>query len=151
MPEDPKKTRLSAFNIGDIVEEITDGQKRVGEIIAFIEGNTKKVQILQLNPHDLTPFFKGNVDRLKFFILPISKCKISQLERLESDDSFRPGDVIRHLRNGRLRFGIIIGFTHPEGLYSASLENGYNGKDLIEGVEISGRTGLPTSLIQWEM
>jgi hypothetical protein len=148
MNDGPKYTRLSSLSIGDIVEEVVegDGAKRIGEVIAFIDGKSKKLQLMQLNPHDLTPFLKGNMDRLKFFTLPLENCKLADLKRVRKADSFRPGDIIRHLRNGRLRFGIIVGFTHPEGLYSDSLENGYNGKDLIECVEISGRSGLPHKL-----
>ena len=43
-------------------------------------------------------------------------------------------------------FGTIVGFVHPEGLYSESYEKGYNGKDHLECVEISGRAGLPRKL-----
>ena len=43
---------------------------------------------------------------------------------------------------GRVRFGKIVSFVHPEGLYMTSNEKGYNGKDLIECVEINPRKGL---------
>ena len=43
---------------------------------------------------------------------------------------------------GRVRFGKIVSFVHPEGLYTTSNEKGYNGKDLIECVEIEPRKGL---------
>ena len=120
--------------------------KKIGEILSIFGEPKEKFQILQLNPRDLTPFFKGNEDKLKFFTCDASRCRILDKSRLRKKDSFMPGDVVRHSRNGRLRFGIIIGFTHPEGLYSDSLEKGYNGKDLIECVEISGRAGLPPKL-----
>ena len=35
-----------------------------------------------------------------------------------------------------------MSFVHPEGLYTTSNEKGYNGKDLIECVEINPRKGL---------
>jgi hypothetical protein len=53
------------------------------------------------------------------------------------------GDVLLSRRFGILKFGLVVGFHHPDGLYSDSWENGYNGKDVIECVEISGRSGLP--------
>ena len=34
---------------------------------------------------------------------------------------------------------MIVGFVHPDGLITTSYENGYNGTDLIECVEISKR------------
>ena len=41
-----------------------------------------------------------------------------------------------------MRFGKIVSFVHPEGLYTTSNEKGYNGKDLIECVEIEPKKGL---------
>ena len=136
------------FEIGTIIEEIfsTQPNKRIGEIVAIFGEKTKKIQVLQLNPHDLTPFFKSSEDRLKFFTVKPENCKKLDLTRIRKPNSFLIGDVVRHSKNGRLRFGVIVGFTHPEGLYSHSIEKGYNGKDLIECVEISGRAGLPHKL-----
>lgn len=143
-----QSTNSKGFEIGMIVEEIkpVTSTKRFGEIVAVFGEKRKKVQVLQLNRHDLSPFFSNSVDKLKFFTLESANCKKLDLSRIRKPDSFLPGDVIRHSSKGRIRFGIIIGFTHPEGLYSDSLEKGYNGKDLIECVEISGRAGLPQKL-----
>lgn len=142
----PKRT--TAYELGMIVEEIalSKDKKRIGEIVAIFGEKRKKFQVLQLNRHDLSPFFNNNKDKLKFFTVESEKCRKLDLSRIRKPNSFLPGDVIRHSRNGRIRFGIIIGFTHPEGLYSESIEKGYNGKDLIECVEISGRAGLPQKL-----
>ena len=43
--------------------------------------------------------------------------------------------------NIRCNYGIIVGFTHPDGLMTNSYYNGYNGTDLLECVEIT-RKGL---------
>ena len=48
----------------------------------------------------------------------------------------------------RSRYGRIIGFLHPDGLYSNSYERGHNGKDLLECVEISSRNGLPRKILK---
>mgnify|MGYP000290257121 CR=1 FL=1 len=65
------------------------------------------------------------------------------LDQVQDPRNFELGDCIRYTHNGRLKFGRIIGFLHPDGLYSESYEKGYNGKDFLECVEISGRAGLP--------
>jgi hypothetical protein len=142
-------TKLSAgLNLGMIVEEISSptGQQRIGEIVSVFGDRNKKFQVLELNRHDLSPFFSNSKDKLKFFNVHSDNCRKLDLSRIRKPNSFLPGDVVRHSKNGRVRFGIIIGFTHPEGLYSESIEKGYNGKDLVECVEISGRAGLPQKI-----
>ena len=136
------------IEVGELIihKDKTSGRKRFGEVVGLIEGRNRKFQVLEVTPHDFTPMFKDNLSELKFFSCNSSECKRLNLFRLRKKNSYYPGDVIRQSRGGRLRFGIIIGFTHPEGLYSDSLENGYNGKDLLECVEISGRAGLPHKL-----
>ena len=136
------------IEVGELIihKDKTSGRKRFGEVVGLIEGRNRKFQVLEVTPHDFTPMFKDNLFELKFFSCNSSECKRLNLFRLRKKNSYYPGDVIRQSRGGRLRFGIIIGFTHPEGLYSDSLENGYNGKDLLECVEISGRAGLPHKL-----
>ena len=49
---------------------------------------------------------------------------------------------VQHKRGGSLRYGRIVCFVHPDGLYSKSHEEGYNGKDLLECVEIDKKPGL---------
>ncbi len=143
-----KPPRAHILDIGMIVEETSSSksEKRLGEIVAIFGDKRKKLQVLELNRHDLSPFLSHAKDRLKFFTVDSEKCRKLDLSRIRKPNSFLPGDVVRHAKNGRVRFGIIIGFTHPEGLYSESIEKGYNGKDLIECVEISGRAGLPQKL-----
>jgi hypothetical protein len=41
-----------------------------------------------------------------------------------------------------VKYGRIVCFVHPDGLYSTSHEEGYNGKDLLECVEIDKKPGL---------
>ena len=144
----PRSKLSASLKVGMIVEELfpSTGQKRIGEIVSVFGNRNEKFQVLELNRHDLSPFFSNSNDKLKFFNVHSDKCRKLDLSRIRKPNSFLPGDVVRHSKNGRIRFGIIIGFTHPEGLYSESIEKGYNGKDLIECVEISGRAGLPQKI-----
>ena len=83
-----------------------------------------------------------NNEQLRFFRLREDQCKRLNEFKYRVRITFRIGDVIRHHGKGRIRFGKIVGFVHPEGLYTESNEKGYNGKDLIECVEIEPRKGL---------
>ena len=49
---------------------------------------------------------------------------------------------------GAFRYGRIVCFVHPDGLYSSSHEEGYNGKDLLECVEIEKKPGLLQKMTQ---
>lgn len=51
--------------------------------------------------------------------------------------SFEIGDIVCHNLLGFKRYGVITGFTHPDGLESTSYMNGYNGSDLIECVQVN--------------
>ena len=136
------------FEIGDrIIERIPNGKKkRIGEILFVQEGKkNRKLELLQLSTHDLSPLRKGNLE-LKFFRLPEDRCKRLNEWKYLKKQTFQIGDIIRQSRNGRVRYGRILCFLHPDGLYSDSNEKGYNGKDLIECVEIKGKSGLPRKL-----
>ena len=65
-----KSPRSVSLNIGMIVEEISSsGKNRLGEIVAIFGEKRKKLQILELNRHDLSPFFSSGKERLKFLKL----------------------------------------------------------------------------------
>lgn len=136
------------ISVGDkIVEKIkTRAYKRIGEVLFIRDGKVPKVEILELNRHDLSPLKSTDLQKNKTFSLPISQCKHLNMLRYQEKKRFKMGDVIQRNSNGRIRFGTIVGFVHPEGLYSESYEKGHNGKDLLECVEISGRSGLPRKL-----
>ena len=57
-------------------------------------------------------------------------------------EEFEKGDVIQYKRGSTMKYGRIVCFVHPDGLYSTSHEEGYNGKDLLECVEIDKKPGL---------
>lgn len=135
---------LCRFEVGDVVVERNTGEarKRVGEIVFITDGKRPKLKLLELAPRSMSPKFNGNYSRLRYFSSAQEKCRKLRIINIKRK-VFQLGDVIRHRRHGYFRFGIIVGFHHPDGLYSDSWEKGYNGKDVIECVEISGRSGLP--------
>ena len=139
-----EKKKQKILEIGDrVIERISIGRKkRIGEIIFVQEGRTRKLELMQLNAHDLSPLRKSNLE-LKFFRLAESRCKKLNELKYFKKLTFQIGDIIRHSRHGLVRYGKIISFVHPDGLYTESNEKGYNGKDLIECVAIKGRDGLP--------
>ncbi len=139
-----KKAFLHSFELGDIVVERNtgNGKKRVGEIVYVTEGKRPKLKLLELMPRSLSPKFNGDFSRLKYFSSPQEKCRKLKVLGLQKRKIFHLGNVIRIRRYGTFKFGIIFGFHNPYDLYSDSCENGYNGKDTIECVEISGRPGL---------
>ena len=135
----------SSFELGDVVVERNTGvaRKRVGEIVFMTEGKRPKLRLVELAPRSLSPKYNGNYSKLRYFTTPPENCRRLNIINIKKSKIFQLGDVIRHRRYGTFRFGIIVGFHHPDGLYSDSWEKGYNGKDIIECVEISGRSGLP--------
>ncbi len=132
------------FKPGDIVVEKNTGsqRRRVGEIVLITESKRPKLKLIELIPRSLSPKFTADYSKLRYFSSPIEKCRKLKLANAKHN-AFQLGDVLVSHRFGSCRFGIVVGFHHPDGLYSDSWEKGYNGKDIIECVEISGRSGLP--------
>ena len=132
------------LTVGDrVIEKFpTSNKKRIGEILFVIDGKRKKFELLQLNRHDLSPLLRQNNEQLKFFRLREDQCKRLNEFKYREKKTFRIGNFIRHTSHGRIRFGKIVSFVHPEGLYTDSNEKGYNGKDLIECVEVLPGQGL---------
>jgi hypothetical protein len=136
-----KKTLLS---VGEIVEEIApaNGRIRIGEIILIREGRRRSFELIQLNPHNLEPIRRGDFAHYKRFRLTENRCKLLEKSKFEKKRSFYIGDVICKIYGDYLRYGRIVNFLHPDGLLTTSHEHGYNGKDLLECIEISSRSGL---------
>jgi hypothetical protein len=141
--EEKGKTELE---VGDIVIENSNHlrKKRLGEIIFIRSGrkNDRKFELIQLNRHDLSPITKYDMSNKQFSIHE-SQCERVNLANFERKKSFELGQTICDEHENWSRYGRIVGFVHPDGLYSNSYEKGYNGKDLLECVEISPRNGLP--------
>ena len=139
------------LGIGDVVTENSNHlrKKRIGEII-FIRvgrGNDRKFELIQLSRHDLSPITKYDMSN-KQFSLRESQCEKVNLADFERKKSFELGQTICDEHENWSRYGRIVGFLNPDGLYSNSYEKGHNGKDLLECVEISARNGLPRKTLE---
>ena len=141
-----RKKEKKDIEIGDHVKEIvsTKGKKRCGEVLMILADNPgdPTMECVEVHPDDLTPLEKGS-DGMRTFRAKRSKLKLyTPRKLLFTKKTFEKGDVVRHKRGSTIRFGRIVCFVHPDGLYSTSHEEGYNGKDLLECVEIDKKPGL---------
>ena len=66
--------------------------------------------------------------KFKSFSILESKCKRLNLFKYQKKPKFEIGQIVRNQINGRERYGKIIGFLHPEGLYTTSYERDTTGK-----------------------
>ncbi len=123
--------------IGNIVR-VKSKPIQVGEISSFIFGRKDCFEVIlydkRLKPIQRTD---GSYKIKKF---PVDKCKLLDESFVFKNRTFELGDVIcKASSSGRKKYGVIVGFTHPDGLLSHSYANGYNGTDLIDCVEIQKR------------
>lgn len=133
------------LSVGDRVEEIASGvlQVRVGEIVLVRDGRCRSFELIQLNPHSLEPVCRGgDFAEFKRFRQSEDRCIRLDETKYVKRRTFQIGDVIRNIFANNVRYGIIVNFLHPDGLLPTSHEKGYNGKDLLECIRISGRPGL---------
>ena len=141
-----KKKRNVDLEIGDFVKETVSskGRKKCGEVLMILQDNPgdPTFECVEVHPDELTPLEKGT-DGLQTFKTKRSKLKhYTPRKQLFTKKTFEKGDVVRHKRGTTIRYGRIVCFVHPDGLYSTSHEEGYNGKDLLECVEIDKKPGL---------
>jgi len=141
-----KKKKKKDLEIGDIVRETVSvkGKKRCGEILMILQDDPADptMECVEVHPDELTPLEKGS-DGMRSFKTKKSRLKhYTPRRQLFKKKVFEKGVVIRHKRGTTIRYGRIVCFVHPDGLYSTSHEEGYNGKDLLECVEISSKPGL---------
>jgi hypothetical protein len=141
-----KKKKKRDIEIGDFVKETASskGKKKCGEVLMILADNPgdPTIECVEVHPDELTPLEKGS-DGMRSFRTKRSKLKhYTPRKLLFTKKTFEKGDVIRHKRGATIRYGRIVCFVHPDGLYSTSHEEGYNGKDLLECVEIEKKPGL---------
>ena len=141
-----KKKNIRDVEIGDHVRETSSsrGKKRCGEVLMILQDNPgdPTLECVEIHPDELTPLEKGS-DGMRTFKAKRSRLKLyTPRKQLFKKKTFEKGDVVRHKRGGAFRYGRIVCFVHPDGLYSTSHEKGYNGKDLLECVEIEKKPGL---------
>ena len=74
-----KKKENEKLSVGDLVVEkrIQKNKKRIGEVIFVREGRRRKLEMVELNKHDLRPIEKGSLEGPKIFSLDETACKCS--------------------------------------------------------------------------
>jgi len=114
-------------------------QKGFGEVVGIIgSGDRCKYEIIHLNKR-LKCIMNTNM-KYKTRTVHSKYCKhVNILPTPTPKDHFEIGDVVCYKRMMFPRYGAVVGFTHPDGLYTSSYEEGYNGTDLIECVEVDPR------------
>ncbi len=142
-----KKKKKKTIEIGDHVKEITalkGIKRRCGEVLMILQDDPgdPTCECMEVDPDDLSPLEK-KADGIQLFKTKRSKLKhYTPIKKLFTKKTFEKGDVIQHTKGARIKYGRIVCFVHPDGLYSKSHEEGYNGKDLLECVEIDKKPGL---------
>lgn len=129
------------IEVGSVVKFKHGNSRMVGEVYGLIDGaRTPRLEII-LYDKRLRPMFRTdgsyNIKRIA-----ADKCKlIDENFKFKYEQNYELGDVVckKAADHVSVKYGVIIGFTHPDGLFSTSYENGYNGTDLIDCVEISKR------------
>ena len=150
-----KKKKKKEIEIGSVIREMvaSKGKKRrVGEVLMILmdQPDDPSLECVEVDPEELTTRTKGS-DGMKMFRVKKSRAKhYTPRKTLFKKKTYQKGTVIRHKRGTSIRYGQIVCFVHPDGLYSTSHEEGYNGKDFLECVEISPKPGLAQKLIDGE-
>ena len=136
-----KLNRKDPITIGSVVKtKLTTGKVIVGEVMNIITANNKERYELILYDKRLRPMFRIDGQSYKVKTVDSTRCKlIDENFVFDTKNIFEVGDVVAHKTNIRTKFGVIIGFHHPDGLFTTSYENGYNGTDIIDWVEINKR------------
>ena len=142
-----KKKKKKEIEIGDVIREMVASRgkkRRVGEVLMILmdKPDDPSLECVEVDPEELTTRTKGS-DGMKMFRGKKSRAKhYTPRKTLFKKKVFQKGTVIRHKRGTTIKYGQIVCFVHPDGLYSTSHEEGYNGKDFLECVEISPKPGL---------
>ena len=142
-----KKKKKKEIEIGSIIREMvaSKGKKRrVGEVLMILmdQPDDPSLECVEVDPEELTTRTKGS-DGMKMFRVKKSRAKhYTPRKKLFKKKTYEKGTIVRQKRGTSIKYGQIICFVHPDGLYSTSHEQGYNGKDFLECVEISPKPGL---------
>jgi len=123
--------------IGSIVRIKTD-PVQIGEIANYVHGRKEWFEVIIYDKR-LKPIQRSDGSyKVKKHL--VTKCKLLDENFIYKHRTFEIGDILcKETSTGRKKYGVIVGFTHPDGLLSHSYANGYNGTDLIDCVEIEKR------------
>ena len=134
-----KIDRENDITVGSIIKSKVNGQLIIGEVINILTDIKERYEIIQYDKR-LRPLFRGD-QSYKRRLITASKCKLLDINfKFDTSNDFELGDIVLLKRGVRKKYGVIIGFHHPDGLMSRSFEFGYNGTDIIDCVEINNRT-----------
>ncbi|MBG28401.1 MAG: hypothetical protein CMI31_11125 [Opitutae bacterium] len=142
-----KKKKKKEIEIGSVIREMvaSKGKKRrVGEVLMILmdQPDDPTLECVEVDPDELTSRTKG-ADGLKMFRVKKSRAKhYTPRKTLFKKKTYEKGTIVRIKRGTSIKYGQVVCFVHPDGLYSTSHEQGYNGKDFLECVEISPKPGL---------
>ena len=131
-----QKEDSDPYEIGDIVESPT--RNLVGEVVGLLGDRGKSVEVIILDKR-LKPLInlEGEFKYKKF---RSELVKHFDYSKLRVSRGFFLGDILARTDDmGNVRYGILVGFSHPDGLDTTSYSHGYNGIDLLECIEISKR------------
>lgn len=124
------------ITIGTVVFTKTKPQF-IGEVFGIIKGRKDQYELL-LYDKRLKPIMRGDGTYRRRRVLQ-EDCRVLDQDFKITTNTIELGDVICKRQHGNIKYGVVIGFTHPDGLMSTSYANGYNGTDLIDCVEIEKR------------
>ncbi len=133
-----KILRDQPIEVGSVVKFKLNSQRHVGEVYSVLSGNVPRVEVIMYDKR-LRPMFTAD-SKYKIKKISLDKCKlIDENFTFNTSKEFSIGDVVVKKTTMGHRYGVIIGFHHPDGLFSTSHESGYNGTDMIDCVEIEKR------------
>jgi hypothetical protein len=135
-----KLNKEDPVQVGSVVRyKDSNNNKKVGEVCSILgDGASEKYELIMYDKR-LKPIMSAD-SKFKRKTVKSDRCKlIDENFKFNITDNFELGDVICKSSGLIKRYGIIVGFIHPDGLYTTSYEHGYNGVDLLECVEIHKR------------
>ena len=134
MKHPKQKEDSDPYEIGDLVESPT--RNLIGEIVSFLGDRAKSIEVIVLDKR-LKPLINLEGE-FKYKKLRSELIKHFDYSKLRISQGFFLGDVIAKTNaSGDKRYGILVGFTHPDGLETSSYSNGYNGIDFLECIEVT--------------
>ena len=134
MKHPKQKEDSDSYEIGDLVESPT--RNLIGEIVSFLGDRAKSIEVIVLDKR-LKPLINLEGE-FKYKKLRSELIKHFDYSKLRISQGFFLGDVIAKTNaSGDKRYGILVGFTHPDGLETSSYSNGYNGIDFLECIEVT--------------
>ena len=136
MKHPKQKEDSDPYEIGDIVESPT--RNLIGEVVSFLKDRARSIEVIVLDRR-LKPLINLEGE-FKYKKLRSELLKHFDYSKLRISQGFFLGDVIAKTNaSGDKRYGILVGFTHPDGLETTSYSNGYNRFDFLEFIEVSKR------------